>query len=71
MAVDEIKGVFKDLKRLEEPQLLHLAQAKCYAYIYGKEKELDKLSIQMPYCHLDTEEIRRFKEEYTLEMGTN
>ena len=67
VVVDEIKGVFKDLKRLEEPQLLHLAQAKCYAYIYGKEKELEKISIQMTYCHLDTEEIRRFKEEYTLE----
>ena len=67
VVVDEIKGVFKDLKRLEEPQPLHLAQAKCYAYIYGKEKELEKISIQMTYCHLDTEEIRRFKEEYTLE----
>ena len=27
VVVDEIKGVFKDLKRLEEPQALHLAQA--------------------------------------------
>ena len=32
-----------------------------------KKKELEKISIQMTYCHLDTEEIRRFKEEYTLE----
>ena len=65
MVVDEIKGVFKDLKRLEEPQLLHLAQAKCYAYIYAEQKNLEEIGVQMTYCNLDTEEIRRFRETYT------
>ena len=65
MVVDEIKGVFKDLKRLEEPQLLHLAQAKCYAYIYAEQNNLEEIGVQMTYCNLDTEEIRRFRETYT------
>ena len=67
VTVDEIKGVLRNLEQMQKPAGVHLAQAKCYAYIYGKEKELEKISIQMTYCHLDTEEIRRFKEEYTLE----
>lgn len=65
VVVDEIKGVFKDLKRLEEPQLLHLAQAKCYAYIYAEQNNLEEIGVQMTYCNLDTEEIRRFRETYT------
>ena len=65
MVVDEIKGVFKDLKRLEEPQLLHLAQAKCYAYIYAEQNNLEEIGVQMTYCNLDTEESRRFRETYT------
>ena len=32
--IDEIKGIYKDVKRIEEPELLHIAQAKCYGYIY-------------------------------------
>ena len=65
VVIDEIKGVFKDLKRLEEPQLLHLAQAKCYAYIYAEQNNLEEIGVQMTYCNLDTEEIRRFQEIYT------
>ena len=65
VVIDEIKGVFKDLKRLKEPQLLHLAQAKCYAYIYAEQKNLEEIGVQMTYCNLDTEGIRRFQEVYT------
>lgn len=32
--IDEIKGIYKDVRRIEEPELLHIAQAKCYGYIY-------------------------------------
>ena len=65
--VDEIKGVHRDLRFLEKPVEVHLAQAKCYAYFLGKEKGLLQIRVQMTYCHLDTEEIRRFEEEYTVE----
>ena len=33
--IDEIKGIMRPLSLLEEPVGVHLAQAKCYAYLYG------------------------------------
>ena len=38
--IDEIKGIYRDLTRLEQPINVHLAQAKCYAYIYAKYSSL-------------------------------
>lgn len=66
-AVDEIKGIYKDLQTLSEPMGVHLAQAKCYAYIYARQKDLETIRVQMTYCHLDTEDIRRFTQTYTWE----
>lgn len=62
--IDEIKGMYLDVNLLEEPILVHLAQAKCYAYILASQQELAEISVQMTYCNLDTEEIRRFQERY-------
>ena len=31
VTIDEIKGVYRELKRIKEPENIHLAQAKCYA----------------------------------------
>ena len=62
---DEIKGVYRSLDAMEKPDLLHLAQAKCYAAIYGSEQKLDVISVQMTYCNLETEEIRRFVQEFS------
>ena len=45
---------------------MHLAQAKVYAYIYGKQKELKNICVRMTYCNMDTEELKYFIEEYTL-----
>lgn len=65
--IDEIKGVYRRLQGMEEPEGVHLAQAKCYAYMYARDKGLPQIRVQMTYCHLETEEIRRFTEEYTWE----
>lgn len=65
--IDEIKGIFRDIHFLEAPVNVHLAQAKCYAYIYGEQNELDEIGVQMTYCHLDTEEVKRFRQHYSLE----
>lgn len=67
VTVDEIKGVYKNLEYLEEPVPVHKAQAMCYAYIYANQHALEKIGVQMTYCNLDTEEIRRFNEEFTYE----
>lgn len=65
--VDEIKGVYMDVQALEKPIEVHLAQAKCYAYIFAKQQGLKEIGVQMTYCNLDTEEIRRFQEQYSFE----
>ena len=65
--IDEIKGVYKDLRFLEKPIDVHLAQAKCYAFFYGLQKGINRVKVQMTYCHLETEEIKRFEQEYTME----
>ncbi len=67
VVIDEIKGVHRDLRFLEEPLEVHLAQAKCYAFFWSQDKDLEKIQVQMTYCHLDTEEIRRFERTYTSE----
>ena len=65
--VDEIKGVLRDLALIREPVGIHLAQAKCYAYIYADQHGLDEIGVQMTYCNLETEEIRRFPFRYRTE----
>ena len=62
--IDEIKGVYRDVMALEEPYLLHLAQAKCYAYIYAEQNQQERVGVQMTYCNIETEEIRRFRQEF-------
>ena len=69
ITIDEIKGIYMDLSYLEEPVGVHLAQAKCYAYMYAQQENFApdvKMGVQMTYCNLDTEEIRRFVEQYTV-----
>ncbi|MBO5371835.1 MAG: ATP-dependent DNA helicase [Lachnospiraceae bacterium] len=65
VTIDEIKGIYMSLDYLKEPIFVHKAQAMCYAYIYASQQNLEKIFVQMTYCNLDTEEIRRFKEECT------
>ena len=62
--IDEIKGIYRDLTRLEQPINVHLAQAKCYAYIYAKKEGIEQIGVQMTYCQMETEEIKRFREVY-------
>lgn len=65
--VDEIKGVFKELHLLAEPVEVHLAQAKCYAFMYAEQNGLERIGVQMTYCNMETEEIKRFQSVYGAE----
>lgn len=67
VVVDEIKGVLRELEYIEKPVSVHLAQTKCYGYIYGKQQELDSITIQMTYCQVETEEVKRFQETFSIE----
>ena len=65
VTVDEIKCMYTDVARFEEPIFVHKAQAMCYAYIYALQNGLDQISVQLTYCDLDTEEICRFEEAFS------
>ncbi|MEG1144891.1 MAG: ATP-dependent DNA helicase [Clostridium sp.] len=61
ITIDEIKGVYMNLASMEEPVGIHLAQAMCYGYFYGSERKISEITLQITYCNIDTEEIRRFQ----------
>jgi len=66
--IDEIKTTTLDLDLVEEDyNLLHWAQAKCYAYIYSMQNNLDHISVQLTYYNLDSKEIKKFLKELKLE----
>jgi len=64
--IDEIKGVQREVEHIKEPVGVHLAQAKCYAYIYGTQQSLKEITVQMTYCQLESEAIIRFQEKYSV-----
>lgn len=68
VTIDEIKGVYLSLDLLEEPIEVHLAQAKCYAYIYGIQNDLQKINVQMTYGNLDTGDLKYFSYEYSMQQ---
>ncbi len=62
--VDEIKGVLRKLDRVQEPAGIHLAQAKCYASMVAEQEGVDEIGVQMTYCQMETEEVKRFQYSY-------
>lgn len=70
VCVDEIKCMYQNVMRLKEPYLLHKAQAMCYAFMYGIRHDCMHMEIQITYCNIETEEIRRFRESFSMETLT-
>lgn len=64
VTIDEIKGTYRDLSRMKAPEMIHVAQAKCYAYIYSLQKNLSEIHVRMTYCNIETENICYFYEDY-------
>ena len=64
VCVDEIKCMYLDVKELEEPFAIHLAQAKCYAYILADAKSLASVGVRMTYVNLETEDVKRFRMDF-------
>jgi Rad3-related DNA helicase len=62
LVIEEIKGTYRKVGRMLAPQQVHLAQARCYAYIYGSRRGAKEIQIRMTYVNLLTEEIRYFYE---------
>ncbi|MBC8062490.1 MAG: PD-(D/E)XK nuclease family protein [Clostridiaceae bacterium] len=67
VVIDEIKTTTLPLSQIEEEyNMLHWAQAKCYAYIYGHQNGLESLGVQLTYYNLDTEEMKFFNKSCLL-----
>lgn len=68
--IDEIKGVYLDVLKLEEPIPVHLAQAKCYAYLYGMLKKETRMGVRMTYANLESEVTKFFEQVYDMKELT-
>ncbi len=67
VVIDEIKTTYRDLEKIKEPEIEHLAQAKVYAYIVANYAHIDTIGVRMTYCNLDTKEIRYFDRIYSFD----
>ena len=67
IVVDEIKGTYRELYRMREADPVHVAQAKCYAYMYGLKREAKEIRVRMTYCNMESEELRYFYYDYTFQ----
>jgi len=73
--IDEIKCTYRDVVQYEKADTVHLAQARCYAYMLGvKEGRLPgagpTFGIRLTYCNIETEQVKYFTEELTGEELT-
>lgn len=66
--VDEIKGTYTDVNRIEAPLPEHMGQALCYAYIYALQNDLEVMDVQVTYVNIETEKVKRFTETKTFEQ---
>lgn len=67
VVIDEIKTVTKNLEEIDkEYSRAHWAQVKCYGYIYALQNELENITVQLSYFHLETEGIKRFRKSFTI-----
>lgn len=66
--IEEIKSTNKELSLIEEDyNILHWAQAKCYAFMYAEEQGLSEISVMLRYFSLTTEEVKEFIKDYKKE----
>lgn len=66
VTIDEIKGTYRELVKMKAPEQVHLAQAKCYAFMYAQDHQQTEMKVRMTYCNMDTEEIKYFESAYSM-----
>lgn len=66
ICIDEIKSTTKPLEDIDENyNEVHWAQAKCYAYFYSLQNELDNIDVQLTYFHLETEVTKSIRKKFS------
>ena len=68
VTIDEIKTTSAPLEMVDENfNHLHWAQAKCYAYFYAKEHDLNEIKVRLTYYNIDTKEVKRIERAFFFE----
>jgi DNA excision repair protein ERCC-2 len=66
IVIDEIKSTTRPLEYIDDDfSLLHWAQAKCYAFIYAAQNEMEQIFVQLTYFHVDTEERMNIRKQFS------
>jgi Rad3-related DNA helicase len=67
--IDEIKTTTLSLEQIFKQRFQHLAQGKCYAFMYlqGMENPPERVSVQLTYFQLESKEIQRHSWDFTLD----
>jgi Rad3-related DNA helicase len=64
--IDEIKGVSRELETIDaDTYPVHWAQAKYYGFMYAQLNDLDRITIQLTYANLDSQEVKRIRRDFT------
>lgn len=64
--IEEIKSTTKKLQDIDEPAPMHIAQAKCYGYLFCLLNKTEKAKIYVTYCNLESLETKVFAEELSI-----
>jgi DNA excision repair protein ERCC-2 len=65
--VEEIKSTQRPLDDLvDNPNPIHWGQAKCYAYMWACQEEVDELGVQLTYVNVSSGEVREDLQTFTL-----
>ncbi len=65
--IDEIKGTNRDIEKINEPAVVHRAQAMCYGFFCAYINKLPGIGVQITYGNLKSREIKKFDDYYTYE----
>jgi len=63
--IEEIKTTYAS--SVDEPDSLHLAQAKVYGAIFAAQNSLKEIAIQVSYFHLETGDVTPFRQLFSAE----
>ena len=67
VTVDEIKSTYTNLDIIDENfNKAHTAQAKCYAYMYSFENEIEAINVQLRYFNLDSQKTKTILSKYSI-----
>ncbi len=66
--IQEIKSTSQDIRELAENAYpVHWAQAKCYAYIYAVQNDLQKMNVELLYVEKQTKKTASYLQSWTVD----